>query len=70
MLKYTSDDNPDKVRLVEVVKIIRGFLKRVNEESGKTESRFNLLQLDQQLVFRNVEQVVRAEPKSLKIKGT
>lgn len=61
VLKYTSDDNPDKVRLVEVVKIIRGFLKRVNEESGKTESRFNLLQLDQQLVFRNVEQVVRTE---------
>ncbi|KIO19426.1 hypothetical protein M407DRAFT_16121 [Tulasnella calospora MUT 4182] len=73
VLKYTSDDNPDKVRLVEVVKIIRGFLKRVNEESGKTESRFNLLQLDQQLVFRNVEQVdlrLRDENRELLYKGT
>ncbi|KAG9019185.1 RHO1 GDP-GTP exchange protein 2 [Tulasnella sp. 427] len=72
VLKYTSDDNPDKVRLVEVVKIIRGFLKRVNEESGKTESRFNLLQLDQQLVFRNIEPVdlrLRDENRELLYKG-
>ncbi|KAG8914297.1 RHO1 GDP-GTP exchange protein 2 [Tulasnella sp. 408] len=73
VLKYTSDDNPDKVRLVEVVRIIRGFLKRVNEESGKTASRFNLLQLDQQLVFRDGEQVdlrLRDENRELVYKGT
>ncbi|KAG8900412.1 RHO1 GDP-GTP exchange protein 2 [Tulasnella sp. 408] len=58
VLKYTSDDNPDKVRLVEVVKIIRGFLKRMDEESGKTESRSKLLrELEPQLVFENAEQV-------------
>lgn len=57
--KYTADDNPDKIRLIEVVKIIRGFLRRVNEESGRAENKFNLAQLDQQLVFRNVEPVVR-----------
>ncbi|KAG8950768.1 RHO1 GDP-GTP exchange protein 2 [Tulasnella sp. 424] len=73
VLKYTSDDNPDKATLVEVVKIIRGFLKRANEESEKAESRLNLLQLDQQLVFQNVEQVdlrLRDENRELLFKGT
>lgn len=59
VLKHTSDENPDKVKIVEVVRMIRAFLSQVNEESGKTENRFNLLQLDQQLVFRGVEPVVR-----------
>ena len=38
--------------------MVREFLKAVNFESGKTENRFNLLQLDQALVFKPGEQVV------------
>ena len=41
-----------------MIEIVRGFLKAVNEETGRAENRFNLLQLDQQLVFRPNEQVV------------
>ncbi|KAG8882288.1 RHO1 GDP-GTP exchange protein 2 [Tulasnella sp. 332] len=70
--KHTSDDNPDKARLAEVVKIVRGFLTRVNEESGKAENKFNLAQLDQQLVFRNIEPVdlrLRDENRELLYKG-
>ena len=59
VLKYTPEDNPDKERLPEVINMIRGFLKAVNAETGKAENRFNLLQLDQQLVFRPGEEVVR-----------
>lgn len=39
--------------------MIREFLAKVNVETGKTENRFNLLQLDQQLVYRPGELVVR-----------
>lgn len=59
VLKHTPDDSPDKVALPKVVTIIRGFLTKVNEESGKTENRFNLMQLEQQLFFRPGEEVVR-----------
>lgn len=38
--------------------MVREFLGKVNVETGKTENRFNLLQLDQQLVFRPGEEVV------------
>ncbi|KAG6902575.1 hypothetical protein C0995_014582 [Termitomyces sp. Mi166 len=57
VLKHTPDDSPDKTVLPKVITIIRDFLRRVNEESGKTENRFNLMQLEQQLVFRPGEQV-------------
>ena len=59
VLKHTPEDNPDKATLPKVVELVRGFLKAVNDETGKAENRFNLLQLDQQLVFRPNEQVVR-----------
>ena len=59
VLKHTPDDSPDKITLPKVVTIIRGFLAKVNEESGKTENRFNLVQLEQQLFFRPGEEVVR-----------
>lgn len=39
--------------------MVREFLKAVNSESGRTENRFNLLQLDQALLFKQGEQVVR-----------
>ena len=59
VLRHTPDDSPDKVTLPKAVTMIREFLKAVNSESGKTENRFNLLQLDQALVFKQGEQVVR-----------
>ncbi|KAG6897818.1 hypothetical protein C0992_010622 [Termitomyces sp. T32_za158] len=57
VLKHTPDDSPDKSALTKVIAIVREFLRRVNEESGKTENRFNLMQLEQQLVFRPGEYV-------------
>ena len=59
-LKNTPEDNPDKIMLPKVVKLVREFLNKVNVESGKSENRFNLAQLDQQLVFKNGEAVVSA----------
>jgi len=44
--------------LPQVITMVREFLARVNAESGKTENRFNLLQLDQQLLFKPGEEVV------------
>jgi hypothetical protein len=59
-LKLTEEDNPDKTNIPKVIKIIRGFVGRVNIESGRTENWFNLSQLDQQqLVFRPGEAEVR-----------
>jgi hypothetical protein len=45
--------------LAQVVVMVREFLAKVNTETGKTENRFNLLQLDQQLIFKPGEEVVR-----------
>lgn len=59
--KLTEEDNPDKANTPKAIKIIRGFLESVNIESGRTENRFNLLQLDQQLVFRPGEAEVRMD---------
>lgn len=56
-LKNTDDDNPDKVLIPKCVKLVREFLDSVNVETGKSENRFNLAQLDSQLVFKNGEVV-------------
>lgn len=58
VLKQTPDDSPDKTVLPQVITMVREFLAKVNEESGNTENRFNLLQLDQQLLFKPGEEVV------------
>ncbi|KAI5480628.1 Rho guanyl-nucleotide exchange factor [Pseudohyphozyma bogoriensis] len=71
-LKYTPDDNPDKVMLPKVIKLVREFLNKVNVETGKSENRFNLAQLDQQLVFKNGEAVdlrLRDEEREMIYKG-
>ncbi|GAA5909060.1 uncharacterized protein JCM6883_002593 [Sporobolomyces salmoneus] len=71
-LKNTPDDNPDKLALPKVIKLVREFLGKVNVESGKSENRFNLAQLDQQLVFKNGEAVdlrLRDEERELIYKG-
>ncbi|GAA5827121.1 hypothetical protein JCM11251_001126 [Rhodosporidiobolus azoricus] len=71
-LKHTADDNPDKVAIPKVIKLVREFLDKVNVETGKSENRFNLAQLDQQLVFKNGEAVdlrLRDEERELIFKG-
>lgn len=57
VLKQTPEDSPDRTTLPKVIAIVREFLGKVNEESGKTENRFNLMQLEQQLFFRQGEEV-------------
>ncbi|TIC59614.1 CNH-domain-containing protein [Wallemia mellicola] len=52
VLKYTPDDHPDKKDIPIVVDSIRAFLRRVNVETGKSENRFNLAQLDSQLQYK------------------
>jgi len=72
VLKHTPDDHPDKVVLPRVIKLVRDFLTRVNEETGKSENRFTLAQLDQQLVFRPGEAVdlkLREENREMIFKG-
>ena len=58
VLKYTSDDSPDKQDIPEAIKMIRSLLTKVNIESGKSENIFELAQLEQQLVFRPNETIV------------
>lgn len=72
VVKATADNNPDKVALPRVVKIVKEFLNKVNIETGKSENRFNLAQLDQQLVFKPGEAVdlrLRDEQRELVFKG-
>ncbi|KAN0061281.1 RHO1 GDP-GTP exchange protein 2 [Thecaphora frezii] len=72
VVKYTADDHPDKQALPRVIKIIKEFLTKVNVETGKSENRFNLAQLDQQLVFKQGEAVdlrLRDEQRELVFKG-
>ncbi|KZT27934.1 CNH-domain-containing protein [Neolentinus lepideus HHB14362 ss-1] len=72
VLKHTPEDNPDKTTLPQVIALVKEFLSKVNVESGRTENRFNLLQLDQQLVFRPGEEVdlrLKEEGRELVFKG-
>ncbi|KAI9719577.1 MAG: hypothetical protein M1812_003348 [Candelaria pacifica] len=57
VLKYTADDNSDKQDIPKAIGMIRGFLSRVNIESGKAENHFNLMLLNSQLKFRQGEYV-------------
>ena len=51
ILKTTADDNPDRQDIPKATALIKEFLGRVNAESGKSENRFNLMQLSQNLKF-------------------
>ncbi|PRT56608.1 Rho1 guanine nucleotide exchange factor 1 [Wickerhamiella sorbophila] len=57
ILKRTSPDNPDYTNIPTAVSTIREFLIKVNQESGKAENRFSLLQLNQSLMFRPGEYI-------------
>ena len=45
VLKYTADDNPDTKDIPQATAMIKEFLHKVNDESGKAENQFNLRQL-------------------------
>ena len=45
VLKYTEDDNPDIKDIPQAIAMIKEFLQKVNDESGKAENQFNLRQL-------------------------
>ena len=72
VVKYTSDDNPDKKDIPKAIALIRDFLSRVNVESGKAENHFNLMQLNQQLKFppgQYVDLKLTEESRQLLFKG-
>lgn len=52
LLKYTDDDNPDKVLLPIAIQKIKALLSRVNDETGRNENRLQLSQLSNRLVFK------------------
>lgn len=72
ILKPTSEENQDKKDLKRATELIREFLTRVNLESGKAENHFNLMQLNEQLIFRPGEYVdlkLTEEGRQLLFKG-
>lgn len=57
VLKYTAEDNPDVQDIPKAIALIKGFLSRVNQESGKAENHFNLMQLHAALKWTQGEYV-------------
>ena len=49
VLKRTAEDSPDKQDIPKAIAMIRDVLAQVNEESGKAENHFNLMNLNSQL---------------------
>jgi hypothetical protein len=73
VLKFTSDDSPDKENIPKAIELIREFLTKVNIASGKAENHFNLTQLDHQLKFQPGEYVnlrLTEEGRQLIFKGS
>ena len=72
ILKNTADDSPDKHDLPRAIAGIREVLAKVNQATGREENRFNLMQLDAQLVFKpgeTNEMKLREEGRQLVLKG-
>jgi hypothetical protein len=63
VLKNTPEGNVDRVAIPKAVAMVREFLAKVNEESGRTENRFNLIQLHKGLLFRPGEDIVSIFPR-------
>ncbi|MCJ1307965.1 RHO1 GDP-GTP exchange protein 2 [Agyrium rufum] len=57
VLKYTAEGNSDREDIPRAVALIRGFLTRVNEESGKAENKFNLFMLNSTLSFEPADRL-------------
>lgn len=62
VLKNTPEDSSDKTMIPKAVVMIRELLNKLNQETGKTENRFNLAQLENQLYFKPGEEVVCTSP--------
>jgi hypothetical protein len=58
VLKNTPEDSSDKTMIPKAVAMIRELLQKLNQETGKTENRFNLAQLENQLYFKPGDEVV------------
>lgn len=71
VLKATAENSPDKTDLPKAIEMIREVLTKVNIESGKSENHFNLMQLNQQLVFPDghVDLKLTEEGRQLLYKG-
>ncbi|KAF2165449.1 hypothetical protein M409DRAFT_24298 [Zasmidium cellare ATCC 36951] len=54
VLKFTEENNPDMKDIPKAVEQIRQFLGKVNEESGKSENHFNLMNLNSQLKWGTI----------------
>lgn len=54
ILKYTAEGNPDKHDIPKAVTMVKEFLAKVNEESGKAENIQQLMQLNQSLKWGNI----------------
>ena len=52
--KYTADDSSDKDDIPQAIAAIRATLSRVNEESGKAENHYNLMNLNAQLKWGTI----------------
>ncbi|WFD06186.1 RHO1 GDP-GTP exchange protein 2 [Malassezia vespertilionis] len=73
LLKYTEDGNTDKKLIPIVTKKMKEFLACVNDETGRSENRFQLGELSRQLVFKPGEVVnlrLTDEERELVFKGT
>ncbi|KAL8699073.1 MAG: hypothetical protein Q9224_001573 [Gallowayella concinna] len=51
VLKNSAEDNPDTKDIPRAVAMIKEFLSKVNQESGRAENQFNLRQLQSQLIW-------------------
>ncbi|CAG8553511.1 1494_t:CDS:10 [Dentiscutata erythropus] len=73
ILKQTPNGHPDKTSLPVVISLIKEFLSKVNTESGKSENRFNLQQLNDQLISNgseNIDLKLTEEGRQLIFKGS
>ena len=52
--KNTAEDNPDKQDTAKAIEQIREILARVNEESGKAENHYNMMNLNAQLKWGQI----------------
>ncbi|WBW74140.1 RhoGEF for Rho1 Rgf2 [Schizosaccharomyces osmophilus] len=55
VLKYSEQGNPDLENIPKVIEMLREFLTKLNYETGKTENRLALLQLNEQLACSDFE---------------
>ncbi|RIB24986.1 Dbl homology domain-containing protein [Gigaspora rosea] len=73
ILKQTPYGHPDSNSLPKVIILIKDFLSKVNSESGKSENRFNLQQLNDRLISsgsENIDLKLTEEGRQLVYKGS